>query len=368
MIILQKTNYRLIALNKIMKTNLKVVIVLAFIIFAAFFFAPKSEMQTQIETAGQHFKNIKVLNDMPADQMGKVMNLMAASLGVNCNFCHVEGDFSKDDKEEKQTAREMITMTLALNKNYFNGRPEISCNTCHNGKAHPQSAINLMPKTEESRPKQPDAKPTTDAILDKYTQAVGGKDALAKITSRSIKASRVEPDGKTSEPEEILQKDNKLLIATTYPKAVVTETFDGTNSWKRANNEIPLKADEIEQIKRNAQIFTFADLKTIYPKLEYRFVDKIDGREVYLLIGTLADNSRERLYFDTQTGLLVRRVSSVPTVLGNFQMQVDYSDYKDFDGVKLPTTVRYAVPNISWTRKILEVKNNATIDDAKFMK
>ena len=350
-----------------MKTKIKIIAIFTFSLFAFALFVPKSEMQTkQIETAGQHFKNIKVLNEMPAEQMGKVMNLFAASLGVNCNYCHIEGDFSKDGKEEKETAREMIKMNLALSKDYFNNRPEISCNTCHQGHTHPQSAINFDAPKPEERPKQPDVKPTVDAILGKYTQAVGGKDALGKITSRSIKASRLEPDGKTSEAEEILQKGSKLSIATTYPKVVVTETFDGTNSWKRANTDIPLKADESEQINRNAQIFTFADLKTVYAKLDFRFTDKIDGKEVYLVTGTLADNSRERLYFDANTGLLMRRIASTPTILGNFQYQVDYNDYKDFGGVKLPTTIRYAMPNISWTRKITDVKINAPVDDVKF--
>ena len=361
-----------------MKQKIKIIVLFIFICGSAFVFTRSGQMQTektqtnvaqtQVVTAGQKFKNIKVLTDMPADQMGKVMNLFAASLGVNCNFCHVENDFAKDAKEEKESAREMIKMNLELNKNYFNNRPEISCNTCHNGKTHPNAAPNLMPKVaEEIRPKQPDVKPTVDDILSRYAQAVGGKDALAKITSRVVKASRIEPDNKTVETEEITQKGDKLSIVTSYPKAVVSESFDGANVWKRAGaNDINLKADEIEQIKRNAQIFAFEDLKTVYQKLDFRFVDKIDGREVYLLTGTLADNSRERFYFDVSSGLLVRRVSSTPTVLGNFQYQVDYSDYKDFGGVKLPATTLFAVPNISWTRKITEVKNNAAVDDAKF--
>ncbi len=352
-----------------MKQKIKIIVLSIFLVAGAFVFTRSGEMQTkQVETAGQRFKNIKVLNDMPAEQMGKVMNLMSASLGVNCNFCHVENDFAKDDKEEKQTARQMITMTFALNKNYFDNRPEISCNTCHNGKTHPQSVPNLnaVSAAAEERPKQPATKPTIDAILQKYTQAVGGKENLAKISARTITASRVEPDGKT-EPEEILQKANKILIVTKYPQAVVSEAFDGASAWKRAGEkEISLKTDEAEQIKRNAQFFAFNDLKTIYPKIEYRFTDKIDGREVYLVTATTADNQRERLYFDAQNGLLVRRVSSVPTVLGAFQYQVDYADYKDFGGVKLPATVRYASPNVVWTRKISDVKNNAAIDDTKF--
>ena len=351
-----------------MKTKIKIISIFAFSLFALTFFAPKGEMRTaqQVETAGQKFKNIKVLNDMPADQMGKVMNMMAASLGVNCNFCHVEGDFSKDDKEEKGAARQMIQMTFALNKNYFDGRTEISCNTCHQGRARPQSAINLNPTTPEERPKQPDVKPTADQILDKYAQAIGGRENAARITSRMTTATRVEPNGKT-EAEEIWQKGGKLLIVTKYPNTTVTEAYDGAGAWKRAGTrDIALKPDEIEQIRRNAQFFSFADLKTVYPKMDFRFVDRINGREAYFVLATTADNQRERLYFDAETGLLVRRVSSTPTVLGAYQYQVDYSDYKDFGGVKLPTTIRYAMPGVSWTRKITDVKNNAAVEDARF--
>lgn len=361
-----------------MKTKIKIAALSTFALFALAFFIPKAQMQTapttQVETAKQRFKNIKVLNDMPADQMGKVMNLMAASLGVNCNYCHIEGDFSKDGKEEKETAREMITMTFDINKTSFNGRPEISCNTCHQGHTHPQSAINFDAPAPEPRPKQPDVKPTVDQILAKYETSIGGKNALAKITSRAITANRVEPDGKTVEAEEILQKGGKIAITTTYNSKehgnyVVVENYDGTNVRKTGNKEaITLKADEMEQIKRNAQIFLYADLKTIYPKMDYRFTDKINGREVYLVQATTADNQRERLYFDANTGFLVRRLASVPTVLGVFQYQTDYADYKDFGGVKLPTTIRYAMPNISWTRKILEVKNNAPVEDKQFEK
>lgn len=367
-----------------MKNKIKIAVLFVLLFGSAFVLTRKSELQavkpkpdaaqTQTVTAGQKFKNIKVLNEMPADQMGKVMNIFSASLGVKCDYCHVENDFAKDGKEEKDTAREMIRMNLALNKDYFNNRPEISCNTCHQGHTHPQTAINFDAPAPEPRPKQPDVKPNIDQILDKYTAAVGGKDAIAKITSRMIKASRIEPNGKDSEPEEIWQKGEKLSIATTYSSKengnyVVGENYDGTRAWKTGNQkEIPLKADETEQIKRDAQIFAFADLKTVYPKLDFRFVDKINGKEVYLVIGTLADNSRERLYFDANTNFLVRRVASTPTILGNFQYQVDYSDYKDFGGVKIPTTVRYAVPNIIFTRKITDVKINAPIDDAQFAK
>jgi hypothetical protein len=359
-----------------MKTKLKLITIFTFVLFACVFLVTQGNTQTKIETAGQKFKSIKVLNEMPADQMGKVMNMMSASLGVNCKFCHAsnDGDYEKEGFEHKDMARQMLKMTFEMNKNYFEGRPEINCNSCHQGKSHPQATVPLMPVVQETRAVQPEKKPIVEEILAKYETALGGKVNLAKITSRQIKAQRVEPDGKTFEAEEVLQKSDKMLVQTTYPSKqygdyLVTEGFDGKTSWKRGNkDEIPLKPDETAQIMREAQLFANPNLKAIYSKMDFRFVDKIDGRESFVISATTADNQRERLYFDAQSGLLVRRVAATPTVLGFFQYQVDYTDYRDFGGVKLPTEIKFAVPNIRWTRKILEVKNNVAIDDAKFTK
>ena len=97
--------------------------------------------------------------------------------------------------EHKDIARNMLKMTFELNKNYFEGKPEINCNSCHQGRPHPQSAILLMPVVREERPAQPEKKPSVEEILAKYETALGGKANLAKIKSRQIKAQRIEPDG-----------------------------------------------------------------------------------------------------------------------------------------------------------------------------
>ncbi|MCU0240486.1 MAG: c-type cytochrome [Pyrinomonadaceae bacterium] len=272
-----------------MKNKLKLAIIFSFAFIALAIFVPIGETQTKVKTASEEFKSITVLKDMPADQMGKVMNQMSASLGVNCNFCHAENDFAKEGFEHKDIAREMIKMTFELNKKYFNGRPEINCNSCHNGKAHPSPSFPLMPsKPAEERPKQPEKKPTIEEILAKYETALGGKTKLDKITTRHIKAQRIEPDNKTIEAEEIWTKGNKSLIKTIYPSKqdgdyIIKEIFDGTDGWKLGNDQkIELKADEIENIKRDAQIFANPNLKAIYAKLEFRLLDKLDGKDVYI--------------------------------------------------------------------------------------
>jgi hypothetical protein len=343
-------------------------------VFASFFFANKGKMQTQDETAGQRFKSIKVLNDMPADQLGKVMNMMSASLGVDCKFCHDsnDGNFEKEGFEHKDIAREMLAMTFELNKTYFKGRPEVNCNTCHHGVSHPQPSFPLEAPPQPERAKRLEKPVPIEYVLAKYETALGGKTNLAKITSRQITAKRFEPDGKTFENETILQKGDKMAIATTYSSKeygdyVISEIYDGTNAAKfGGTKDLHVKADELEQIKREAMIFANPNLKDIYKQLEVRAIDKIDGREVYLVTANVDEKQRERLYFDVENGLLVRRIASTPTVLGNFVYQIDYADYKDFGGVKLPTMIKFAVPHINWTRKILDVKNNIKIDNMKF--
>src|SRR6202451_942495 len=89
------------------------------------------------KTAVQQFKNIQVLKDIPADQLIPAMQFITASLGVECEFCHVQGAFEKDDKKPKETARKMMTMMLAINKDNFEGHREVTCYSCHRGSIDP---------------------------------------------------------------------------------------------------------------------------------------------------------------------------------------------------------------------------------------
>jgi photosynthetic reaction center cytochrome c subunit len=99
--------------------------------------APAKAAPEPQKTAVQQFKNIQVLKEIPADQLIPSMQFMAASLGVNCEFCHIEHAMDKDDKKPKQTARKMITMMMVIDQVNFNGEREVSCYTCHRGAARP---------------------------------------------------------------------------------------------------------------------------------------------------------------------------------------------------------------------------------------
>ena len=144
--------------------------------------------------AEQVFKNIQVLKGTPANQIVPAMQFISNSLGVECDFCHVRGAFEKDDKKPKQTARKMIQMQMAINRDNFKGEREVTCYSCHRGAENPVG----VPIIAEEEPKRPEpekaeatlpALPTPDEILNKYVEAVGGAAALEKIHSRVEKGT-----------------------------------------------------------------------------------------------------------------------------------------------------------------------------------
>ena len=89
-----------------------------------------------IAESGRH-KNIKVLGSAPDSSLIDTMNAWAFALGKDCAFCHVQGKFDADDKPEKVTARKMVEMAMAINKNHFDNRQAVRCFTCHQGSNHP---------------------------------------------------------------------------------------------------------------------------------------------------------------------------------------------------------------------------------------
>ena len=336
--------------------------------------------QTPEKTAAQAFKNIQVLKDLPASQLFPIMHLFNASLGVRCDHCHVKDEknefvWDRDDKQDKKVARKMIEMTLELNKTSFNNRLEVSCYTCHQGHAHPINTPTLPAAVVSVAPaaatQQPAAQlPQPDQILARYVEAIGGKEAIAKIKSRSMKGLYLRQQGGGPQvPLEILQKGDKLLISATTPQGVNSRGYNGAIGWTKNPQEArELDAADTLTVKDLVEAFDTLKLKEPFPRMRMGGKDKIGDREVYVLRGALPDRRRLTLYFDVQTGLLVRKEILAATPVGYDPTQIDFEDYKEVDGVKIPFTIRtsYAEFAFSGTRKFTEIKHNVALDDATF--
>ena len=326
------------------------------------------------KTAEQAFKNIQALQGTPADQVFPAMQFIAASLGVECDFCHVQGKFDSDDKPAKKAARKMIAMTLAINKDSFNARKEVTCYTCHRGSHDPVGTPPVLtsdagPEHAESAPATSSAEPAADRLLDKYVAAIGGADALHKISSRVSKGSIAVAGHET--PIEVFAKaPDKRMSVTHSPSGDSITAFDGQGGWLGSTGRPArdMSGQEAEAARLDADFYFATHIKEIFSGFRVGHPDKIGDSPAYTLICMRQGQPPVRLYFDQSSGLLLRQVRYTDTPIGRNPTQIDYADYREVDGVKVPFRWTLARVNGRFTIQIQEVRQNVPIDDAKFAK
>ncbi|MFN7949881.1 MAG: c-type cytochrome [Blastocatellia bacterium] len=338
-------------------------------------------------------KNIQVLKGMPDAQLLPVMHQMRTALGVRCDYCHIADNDSywKDDKPAKQIARRMLQMTFDLNKASFGGKPVITCNTCHRGQTTPvavpaigQGAFANTTNADEGA-KSADSLPSAEQVMEKYLQAIGGRTALESVKTRYAKVSLQRPKlvnsgtpkatvinrGETWTLETYQKAPDKYLAVITSPAGVITQGYNGSSGWiQTPQGQRALNAAELERIRREADLYAELRFREQYATVTLVGKETIGKRETFVVKAVRANDKRaERLYFDTQTGLLLRRTVFTETVLGLNPEQTDFEDYRDVGGVKMPFTVRVSYlddNHYGTTRNLVEVKNDVSIGDEKF--
>jgi photosynthetic reaction center cytochrome c subunit len=332
------------------------------------------------KTAEEVYKNIQVLKGTPATDLNQTMHLIAGSLGVGCNFCHIE-DRASDEKPAKETARKMMRMVMAMNKEFFNGRQEVSCYTCHRGSFEPVNVPIVPVPPAQAREPRPTNLPTADQILSKYVEALGGEQALRKVTSREVIATEGVPTGPggsvvvPGQLERYMKAPNLRVDVVKTDKFTISSGFDGTKAWSQNErgrvSELP--SPDQERAKRNADFYQSLDLMQEYTKLRVVGIRKVNDHDAYEVLGTVQGDSPERLFFDTQTGLLLRKSTYLATAIGRSPLDVDYDDYRDTgSGTKYPFLIRYSPASLrevltsQTTIHVQSVKDNLPIDDAKF--
>ncbi|HLY17836.1 MAG TPA: c-type cytochrome [Bryobacteraceae bacterium] len=325
--------------------------------------------------AEQQFKNIQVLQGTPADQVFPAMQYISASLGVECEFCHVEGKFDADDKPNKKTARKMITMTLAINKDSFNARKEVTCYTCHRGNNDPVGTPPVVTTDAEPEHAKEAAAPaagatrSADQMIERYMAAVGGAEALHKITSRVSKGN-ISFGGHETPIELFAKAPDKRMSITHSANGDSITAFDGHGGWL-GNTGRPareMSGQEAEAARLDADFYLATHLKEIFSGFRVGRPDKIGDHPAYTLICLREGQPPVRLYFDESSGLLLRQVRYTDTPIGRSPTQIDYADYREIDGVKVPFRWTLSRVNGRFTIQMNEAQQNVPIEDAKFTK
>ena len=342
-------------------------------IFAAVLMAGVFSVQAaEPKTAEESFKNIIQLKGTPADQLIPAMTFISASLGVECSFCHVEGKMELDEKKTKNTAREMMAMTAAINKNSFGGKREVTCYSCHHGSAHPAGTPAVMdsdrPTHAEQRPAAGE-RPNAGEVLEKYVAALGGADAIKKLTSR-VEKGLIVTGGNDSPIELYLKAPNKRISVTHFGKGESFTAFDGSIGWLGSTGRPAreMSAAEAEAAGIDAEFYLPLRLAQIFEQLGPGRPDTVNGVECDTLIGTRPGKPPVRFYFEKHSGLLLRQVRYGETPLGRNPTQIDYADYRAVDGVKVPFRWTLSRTNGRFTIQITEVKNNVPLEDERFRK
>jgi hypothetical protein len=335
--------------------------------------------------AEQVFKNIQVFKGLPSSQLLGAMNFMAGSLGVACTHCHVANQFAKDDKPTKQTARQMILMMRKINEDNFGGKLNVNCSTCHSGKTRPGlipplTAQQASATAAGATATTAEALPTVDQVLDKYVQALGGKEKIEKMTTQVMVGPRIESSGanppSTTEMQIYRRSPNQLMMIMATPQQTITQAFNGTTGWRKFNDRIsPMSAADMVGARRDAIFLKDIELKPQYTKLTIVGKQQVEGHETYVLEGTLTDDSpqkkmfgieTENLYFDTQTGLLIRRSMVYRTPLGPLPEVTDYEDYRKVKGIMMPFTIRLSRPPFVYLQKFNKIELNTSLPEKQF--
>lgn len=349
----------------------------------------QTETQEKPLMSDQVFKNVQVLKGIPVDEFFGTMGFFAAALSLNCTECHVSealNDLSEyaTDTAVKQTTRKMILMVRSLNQNYFGGKPVVTCYTCHRTSATPKNVVSLVeqygtptddPNNVEPLENPAPGTPTPDQIFDKYIEAIGGAEKVASITTYAAKGTYSGFD--TSDQKAALEVYAKAPAQSTIVVHAelgdLIKTFDGRSAWNAVAHGLypllPLSGGDLDGAKFDASLFFPAGIKQQLMNWQSGFPSTaIDDRQVEVVQGLTASKTPIKLYFDADSGLLVREVRYRPTAVGPIPTQIDYSDYREVSGVKEPFHWVMTWTDGKSTADMTQVQLNVPVDASKFAK
>lgn len=337
--------------------------------------APPSSQPQSGDAAGvaaANFKNVQVLKNISPDELLSSMRFMSVSLGVGCNYCHMDNHFDSDAKRPKQVARDMMRMMMSIDKNGFQGVRDVTCYSCHRGSPMPQGAPIIAGKTPQpaaSAEHLPENLPTANQIIGNYIRALGGAEAIERITSREAMGTRVR-NGKSSNVEIFERSPNMLEWVRHIPSGDRVVVLNGRQGWlqgpgQRLQDVLGTRLDAMEMA---ADLHFPLHIGQTFDELRVEYPEKINGRDAYVILAKKQGHEPVKFYFDESSGLLVRVLRYTESPLGAVPMRIEYSDYRSEDGILVPFRRIIARPNEIVTIQWQQVRQNISIDTARFAK
>ncbi len=337
--------------------------------------------------AEEFFENVQVLRGIPVDEFLDTMGMFSAATGLNCTDCHVDesaggwGPYA-DDNQLKTTTRAMVGIMTAINEQYFGGRPGVTCYTCHSGNRRPKAVPNLAvqyavdPVIEapyEILQPTPLA-PSVDDVLDRYIDAVGGAAQLNGLTTIVAEGTYAGFDDFDEYPVQVFARaPNQRTTILHSQYGDITTTFDGQSGWLASPIEtkpapvIAMTGGNLEGLALEAELSFPGQITQVLADWIPGPLTEVGDREARILQGRDATGTPVKLYFDVESGLLVRLVRySSDSPVGRVPTQVDFEDYRDVSGIQFPFKWTSTWTNGRTVYQLTNVQVNPTIPAARF--
>jgi hypothetical protein len=214
----------------------------------------------------------------------------------------------------------------------------------------------------------------------KYVQALGGQQALQNAKTRVMTGTITNRDLTTANVTVTEKNTGEYRFELATQPIPTIRATNGTSTWQIAAggfgggpNPRDLNGFQAQQAVRLADFSLPLRLRERYQNLAVKpAYETIEGKSAVVLTGNPYPNVTEELAFDRESGLLLRRTVATGSTGGFGIMalgeQIDYSDYRDVSGIKVPFSVRHATNVAVTTAKFSDVKINAPVQDSVFAK
>jgi hypothetical protein len=207
-------------------------------------------------------------------------------------------------------------------------------------------------------------------ILAKYVDAIGGSGAVQENRTRAERGSVEGPHGLHAAIETYRTAPDKAFAIVHRANGDVMEGVDGNVGWgKRANGEVTEESgDELARSRQWAEFYPGEHFEKDYERYQVRGIENVNGHDAYVMMAWWKDGGADRIYFDVQSGLLLRITHRIESPLGALPLQTDYEDYRDVNGLKIPFTVRVTRVDGSTTYTWQKMEANVAIDPSRYEK
>ena len=203
-------------------------------------------------------------------------------------------------------------------------------------------------------------------IINKYVEAIGGKDAMSAVEDRT-----------TIMRGTVMGQNLTLIIKQKWPNKLRQEIkaggmeqlvlYNGEKAvMTAAGQTIEVTGKELDALQLEASMDLLFDPETFGIKLSYEGEDIIDSIAVHKIIMTLPSGIRWFQYYDKETGLKVKESQEMQTQMGLVEQETYYLDYKEVEGKLYPFKIKQSVGAQSFEITVSSIKLNTGLDDSIF--